>query len=91
MECSKRRVTFGVETTGTTKPRGGEKKVSKKEGLLLGGWHSTWKQGKRGKDLIQVIITESSPAEPGSSRTANDGYEEELNKLSVKELREKIK
>lgn len=69
----------------------GRKESIQKEGLLLGGWHSTWKQGKRGKDLIQVIITESSPAEPGSSRTANDGYEEELNKLSVKELREKIK
>ena len=54
-------------------------------------WDDGIVETRKKRQRSQVIATESPDAEAGSSSAVNDGYEEDLNKLSVKDLREKIK
>ena len=54
-----------------------------------------WDEGivetRKKRQRSQVVSTESSGEDPGPSSATNDGYEEDLTKLNVKQLREKIK
>ena len=46
---------------------------------------------RKKRQRSQVVSTETSGEDPGPSSATNDGYEEDLTKLNVKQLREKIK
>ena len=46
---------------------------------------------RKKRQRSQVIVTEAPDQEPGPSTAASATNEEDLNKLSVRELREKIK
>ena len=59
-----------------------------KQSLTTGMRHSG---NKEKRQRSQVVSTETSDQDPGPSNATNDGYEEDLNKLSVKQLWEKIK
>ena len=54
-----------------------------------------WDEGivetRKKRQRSQVVSTETSGGDPGPSSATNDGYEEDLTKLNVKQLREKIK
>ena len=46
---------------------------------------------RKKRQRSQVVSTETSGEDPGPSSTTNDGYEEDLTTLNVKQLRQKIK